>query len=297
MEDDKGGSVMRKLDYAYVNLLDKIVRSGEDRTDRTGVGTRSLFGEQITFDLSDGSIPLLTTKKVPYRLVLVELLWFLKGRTDVQWLQDRGVTIWDEWATKEACQEFGRNPGDLGPVYGHQWRRFGERGSQYSLAYLEGVDQISRLVASLTHHPDSRRHIVSAWNPEEANKVTLPPCHTLFQCYVHVDGRLDLHLYARSIDAFLGLPFNIASYATLLAMLARRCGLHRGKLVVSFGDVHVYSNHMEQVNLLLSRTPKSSPTLAIPADPDKALWNYDEGKDFILLGYDPHPAIPAPIAV
>lgn len=288
----------------YLDLMEKIQQEGEERPDRTGTGTYSLFGEQIEFDLREG-FPLLTTKYVHFRSVALELLWFLKGRTDNQWLNDRGVTIWDEWATPEQCAKFGRNPGDLGPIYGHQWRNFGGRNPASDAS---GVDQIDRLVHDLGHNPWSRRHIVSGWNPKEADAVTLPPCHTLFQCYVHTDGRLDLKLYARSIDTFLGLPFNIASYALLLTMLAHHVGyvqdedadiavaIKPGRLIISFGDVHLYKSHAEQVERQLVRTPGPLPQVKILADPDLPLRQYEEGH-ILLTNYDHQGRIPAPVAI
>lgn len=294
----------------YLDLMEKIRTEGEVRGDRTGVGTTSLFGEQIRFDLADG-FPLLTTKTVFFRGVVVELLWFLRGRTDNQWLNDRGVTIWNEWATADATAKFGRNEGDLGPIYGKQWRDFGgdegfhEDGNN-------GVDQIARLLNDLHENPLSRRHIVSAWNPKEADQVALPPCHTLFQCYVHMDGRIDLHLYARSIDTFLGLPFNIASYALLLHLICHKVrtakfpmgsgGVKKhvpvkpGRLIISFGDVHLYQNHTVQVETQLVREPGPLPTLKIEAPHDLPLDQFEEG-NIVLSDYHPQGKISAPVAV
>lgn len=295
----------------YLDLMEKIRQDGESRPDRTGTGTISLFGEQIEFDLADG-FPLMTTKSVPFRWILVELLWFLKGRTNNDWLTERGVDIWDEWSTPEQTARFGRQENDLGPIYGHQWRNFG--GTYYPSSDFgswpppDGVDQIKRLVHDLGHSPWSRRHIVSGWNPKEADEVALPPCHTLFQCYVHTDGRLDLKLYARSIDTFLGLPFNIASYALLLSMLAHHVGyvqdedadiavgLTPGRLIISFGDVHIYRNHFEQVERQLVRTPGPLPRLMILADSDLPLDQYEE-HHIHIEGYEHQGKISAPVSV
>lgn len=262
---------------SYQNLLRHIMEHGEDRKDRTGVGTRSVFGYQWRHDLSRDGFPLLTTKKVHLRSVIHELLWFLRGSTDVKELQAVGVTIWDEWANIE---------GKLGPVYGHQWRKWDGQNRQH--------DQISNLIDGLIVNPQGRRHIVSAWNVDDIGKMKLPPCHTLFQCYVHGDNRLSLHLYARSIDSFLGLPFNIASYALLTHMLAIVCNLNVGDLIISFGDLHIYSNHFEQVELQLSREPKALPKLLLSPKMTIDEFRFD---DVVLDGYDPHPAIKAPIAV
>ena len=299
----------------YLDLMERIRSEGEVLGDRTGVGTTSLFGEQIRFDLSDG-FPLITTKTVFFRGVVTELLWFLRGRSDNQWLTERGVTIWDEWATPEQTAKFGRTEGDLGPIYGPQWRRFGEITTDAGLVIPgSGVDQITRLLTDLHENPLSRRHIVTAWNPKEADQVALPPCHTLFQCYVHMDGKIDLHLYARSIDAFLGLPFNIASYALLLHLIChkvrtakfpagegtsktvkRHVTVSPGRLIISFGDVHLYSNHSNQVETQLVREPGSLPTLTIVADHDLPLERFEEG-NIQLSGYNPQGKIAAPVAV
>jgi len=260
----------------YLNLLDHLLTKGRDRQDRTGVGTRGVFGYQMRFDLADG-FPLLTTKKVHVKSIIHELLWFLSGSGNVRYLQQNGVTIWDEWADAN---------GDLGPVYGVQWRHWqdGQGGE---------VDQIANLIRDLKQNPFSRRHIVTAWNPPLIPKMKLPPCHTLWQCYV--DGtKLSLHLYARSIDSFLGLPFNIASYAMLLTLLAHCTDLEPGDLIISFGDLHLYSNHFEQAKLQLSRDPRPLPRLILPR---KAAISDYTFADFVIEGYDPHPAIKAPIAI
>ncbi|MFP4519742.1 MAG: thymidylate synthase, partial [Oceanicaulis sp.] len=231
------------IEHAYLDLLREILESGEDQTDRTGTGTRGVFGRQIRCDLADG-FPLLTTKKVFFKGVAVELLWFIKGMTNVKWLQERGVTIWDEWAD---------DTGELGPVYGKQWRRWeGPNG--------EEIDQLAGLIAQIKANPDSRRHVISAWNPADTPSMALPPCHTLFQFKV-LGGRLHLQLYQRSADMFLGVPFNIASYALLLAMVAKVTGYEPGEYVHTFGDAHIYSNHVDQVKEQLSREPRALPKL------------------------------------
>jgi len=261
----------------YLDLMDRILRTGTVKSDRTGTGTLSVFGHQMRFDLSEG-FPLVTTKKVHVRSVIVELLWFLQGSTNVRWLQERGVSIWDEWADAE---------GELGPVYGHQWRSWPAPDGRH-------IDQIAAVVRSLRESPDSRRHIVSAWNVAEVADMALPPCHTMFQFYV-ADGRLSCQLYQRSADVFLGVPFNIASYALLTQMMAQVVGLVPGEFVHTLGDAHLYANHLEQARLQLTRTPRALPSLAItPGVTDIDAFNYE---DFTVLGYDPYPAIKAPIAV
>lgn len=273
----------------YLDLMRKILDHGESHSDRTGTGTLSLFGEQIRFDLRKG-FPLLTTKKVHYKSLLYELRWFLNGDTNVKYLQDNGVTIWDEWATKEQCAKFGRAEGELGRVYGAQWRGFGHT----------KVDQIKRLVDGLQLSPESRRHIVTGWHPEDAPRVELPPCHTLFQCKVHHRSELSLHLYARSIDTFLGLPFNIASYAMLTELLAHVCNYKTRELIISFGDVHIYNNHFDQCSEQLIREPKAPPKIHLPDELRgggfEALMKW-EPEDVVIEGYDPHPAIKAEVSV
>jgi thymidylate synthase len=278
----------------YLELLEAVVTDGEHRDDRTSVGTRSLFGWQCRFDLADG-FPLVTTKRVHTRSVIGELLWFLAGRTDNGWLNERGVTIWDEWATAEQTAAFGRSPGDLGPVYGHQWRNFGATPRPDGTFADDGVDQLVAVIDALRTDPESRRHIISSWNPAEANQVALPPCHTMFQFYVSTDRRLSCQLYQRSADVFLGVPFNIASYALLTHMVAQVCGLAPGSFVHTFGDVHLYLNHVDQAREQLARTPRARPTLVL----DPTVTQIDEfGFDHISFeGYDPHPAIRAPVAV
>lgn len=279
---------------AYLDLLRTVLENGEDRTDRTGVGTRGIFGAQLRFDLSRG-FPLVTTKKVHTRSIIQELFWFLGGHTDNAWLRERGVTIWDEWSTAEQCARFGRRAGDLGPIYGHQWRNFGATENADGTFQNDGVDQISALVDEIRRNPASRRLIVTGWNPAEANRVALPPCHTLFQFHVSGNGRLSCQLYQRSADLFLGVPFNIASYALLTHMIAQVCGLGIGDFVHTFGDAHIYKNHFEQVKLQLSREPRALPTLRLNPDV-KDLFAF-RFEDVAIEGYDPHPGIKAPVAV
>jgi thymidylate synthase len=274
---------------AYLDLLQHVLDKGTPQHDRTGTGTLALFGHQMRFDLSQG-FPLLTTKKLHTRSIFLELLWFLRGDTNVQWLQERNVRIWDEWAD---------DTGNLGPVYGKQWRAWenggesGESGAQ-NTGERKPIDQIAELIRLIKHEPHSRRQIVSAWNVAEIPHMALAPCHCLFQTQV-ANGRLSLQLYQRSADIFLGLPFNIASYALLTHMLAAQCGLEVGDFIWSGGDVHLYTNHLEQARLQLQRAPKPLPRLELARVParieDYAL------DDFILHGYDPHPHIAAPVAV
>ncbi len=262
---------------SYLNLMQKILDEGTPKTDRTGTGTRSLFGAQLRFDLNEG-FPLVTTKKVHLRSIIHELLWFLKGETNIAYLKENGVSIWDEWADKD---------GNLGPVYGAQWR---------SWKGIDGkvTDQISQVIEQIKKNPDSRRLIVSAWNVGEIPKMALAPCHAFFQFYV-ADGKLSCQLYQRSADFFLGVPFNIASYALLTMMIAQVCDLKLGDFVHTFGDLHLYSNHLEQAKLQLSREPKALPRMKI----NPAVRNIFEFKfeDFNLEGYEPHPGIKAPVAI
>jgi thymidylate synthase len=277
----------------YLDLLATVLEKGRDRQDRTGVGTRGIFGHQMRFDLRRG-FPLLTTKKVHLRSVIYELLWFLRGDTRVDYLRENRVTIWDEWATPQQCAKFGRAPGDLGPVYGHQWRNFGATQRPDGSYAHDGVDQIAVLLEQIRKNPNSRRLLVTGWNPKEADQVELPPCHTLFQFYVQ-DGELSCQLYQRSADIFLGVPFNIASYALLTRMIAQVCELAPGELVLTLGDAHLYRNHLEQARLQLGRQPRALPELRInPQVRDLFAFAY---QDFKLDGYDPHPSIPAEIAV
>ena len=261
----------------YLDLLAEVLESGARKTDRTGTGTLSVFGRQLRFGLAD-SFPLLTTKKLHTKSILYELLWFLRGDTNVKWLQERGVTIWDEWADEN---------GNLGPVYGYQWRHWRTPDGRE-------IDQIAQLISSLRKKPDSRRHIVSAWNPADVDKMALPPCHALFQFYV-ANGRLSCQMYQRSADLFLGVPFNIASYAALTLMVAQVTDLKPGEFVLTLGDAHIYLNHLEQVREQLTRSPRAFPKLRLnPAVKDLLDFKYE---DFSLEAYDPHPAIKAPIAV
>lgn len=316
-----------KNEQAYLQLAEEILANGYVKDDRTNTGTHSMFGKQIRFDLQDG-FPLLTTKRVAFRLIASELLWFLRGDTNIRYLLEHNNNIWNEWAFekwiksdiykgpdmtgfgiraqqdptfKEAYAEqmayfkqqvltddaFANRFGDLGFVYGKQWR-------DWQTSSNETIDQIKDVIHSIQTNPDSRRHIVSAWNPEDIPSMALPPCHTLFQFYV-ADGKLSCQLYQRSADLFLGVPFNIASYALLTHLIAKECQLEVGEFVHTFGDVHIYRNHMEQINLQLGREMKSLPQLVIDTSKD-SIFDYDVN-DFRIEGYDPHPAIKAPVAV
>lgn len=261
----------------YLDLLHRILEEGKVKTDRTGTGTKSVFGHQMRFNLEDG-FPLLTTKKLHLKSIIYELLWFLKGDTNVKYLQEHGVRIWNEWADEN---------GDLGPVYGHQWRSWPDhRGGT--------IDQIQNVIDLIKHHPDSRRMLVTAWNPADIGEMALPPCHCLFQFYV-ADGRLSLQLYQRSADTFLGVPFNIASYALLLLMMAQVTGLKAGDFIHTTGDTHLYLNHIEQAKLQLTRTPRELPQMMLNPDV-KNLFDF-RYEDFELLNYDPWPHIKAEVAV
>ena len=261
----------------YLNLLNRILTEGTQKGDRTGTGTLSIFGHQMRFDLRDG-FPLLTTKKLHLKSIIYELLWFLRGDTNVRYLQEHGVRIWNEWADEN---------GELGPVYGHQWRSWPD--------YKGGtIDQIKNVVDMIKHNPDSRRMLVTAWNPAEVEEMALPPCHCLFQFYV-ADGRLSLQLYQRSADSFLGVPFNIASYALLLQMIAQVTGLEAGEFIHTTGDTHLYLNHLEQAKLQLTREPRPLPKMKINPDV-KDIFDF-KYEDFELIGYDPLPHIPGVVAV
>jgi thymidylate synthase len=261
----------------YLDLVAEVLERGARKSDRTGTGTLSVFGRQLRFSLED-SFPLLTTKKLHLKSILYELLWFLRGETNVRWLQERGVTIWDEWADEN---------GELGPVYGYQWRHWRTPGGGE-------VDQIKNLIQSLKTKPDSRRHIVSAWNPADVDRMALPPCHLLFQFYV-AGGRLSCQMYQRSADLFLGVPFNIASYSALALMVAQVTGLRPAEFILTLGDAHLYLNHLEQARIQLEREPRPFPRLLLnPAVKELLDFRYE---DFTLENYDPHPAIKAPIAV
>lgn len=261
----------------YLKLLSDILEHGADKSDRTGTGTRSLFGYQMRFDLSKG-FPLLTTKKLHLKSIIYELLWFIRGETNVRWLQEHGVKIWDEWADEN---------GDLGPVYGSQWRSWPAPDGRK-------IDQLANVIESIKSKPDSRRHIVSAWNPAEVDDMALPPCHCLFQFYV-ANGKLSCQLYQRSADTFLGVPFNIASYALLTHMVAQVCDLEVGDFVHTFGDVHLYSNHFEQAQLQLTREPRPLPRLVMNPEP-KRIEDF-VFEDFAFESYDPHPHIKAAVSV
>ena len=261
----------------YLNLLNRILTEGTQKGDRTGTGTLSIFGHQMRFDLRDG-FPLLTTKKLHLKSIIYELLWFLRGDTNVHYLQEHGVRIWNEWADEN---------GELGPVYGHQWRSWPD--------YKGGtIDQIKNVVEMIKHNPDSRRMLVTAWNPAEVEDMALPPCHCLFQFYVAY-GRLSLQLYQRSADSFLGVPFNIASYALLLQMIAQVTGLEAGEFIHTTGDTHLYLNHLEQAKLQLTREPRLLPKMKINPDV-KDIFDF-KYEDFELIGYDPLPHIPGVVAV
>ena len=261
----------------YETLLEHVYKTGVDKNDRTGVGTRSVFGYQMRFNLAEG-FPLVTTKKLHIRSIVHELLWFLSGSSNIKYLHDNGVSIWDEWADEN---------GDLGPVYGVQWR-------SWPAADGRKIDQITNLVEGIKKNPDSRRHLVVAWNPAEVDKMALPPCHCLFQYYV-ANGKLSCQLYQRSCDIFLGVPFNIASYSLLTHMIAQQCDLDVGDFVWTGGDCHIYKNHFEHVELQLSRTPRAYPKLVIGRKP-ASIFDY-KFEDFVIEGYDPWPHIKAPIAV
>jgi len=316
-----------KNEQAYLQLCEEILKEGNIKKDRTNTGTYSLFGKQIRFDLEDG-FPLLTTKHVPFRLIASELLWFLKGDTNIRYLLENNNNIWNEWAFKKWVEsdeyegpnmddfgnrsltdvnfkkeydeqmnifkekvlhdeEFAQKYGDLGFVYGKQWRK-------WKAASGETIDQLADVIHSIKTNPDSRRHIVSAWNPEDIPNMALPPCHTLFQFYVN-NGKLSCQLYQRSADVFLGVPFNIASYALLTHLIASECNLKVGEFIHTFGDVHIYSNHIEQIKLQLNRQTKDFPELKI-TNKKESIFDY-EVNDFEVVGYDPHPAIKAPVAV
>jgi thymidylate synthase len=261
----------------YLDLMDEILRDGARKSDRTGTGTLSVFGRQLRFDLAEG-FPLVTTKKLHLRSIIYELLWFLNGDTNIKYLNDNGVTIWNEWADEN---------GELGPVYGHQWRSWPAPDGRQ-------IDQITQVINQIKSKPDSRRHIVTAWNPSEVDKMALPPCHALFQFYV-ADGKLSCQLYQRSADYFLGVPFNIASYALMTQMFAQQCDLLPGEFVWTGGDVHIYTNHIEQANLQLSRQPYPLPKLNISRRPP-SIFEY-KFEDFEIVNYQSHPSIKAPIAV
>lgn len=277
----------------YLDFLQLVLEQGGEKSDRTGTGTRSVFGHQMRFDLNKG-FPILTTKRVHFRSIAIELLWFLSGNTNVQYLQDNKVSIWDEWATAQQTGRFGRPAGELGPVYGHQWRNFAASQNEDGSYAQDGFDQVSWLINEIKTNPNSRRLIVSGWNPKEANQVALPPCHTLFQFFVQ-DGKLSCQLYQRSADIFLGVPFNIASYALLTHMVAQVCDLGVGDFVWTGGDCHLYSNHIEQAKLQLSRDPLALAKLTL--NPEiRNIFDF-KYEDIQLENYQHHAAIKAEVAV
>ena len=283
----------RKNEQAYLDLLHLVLTEGTEKGDRTGTGTLSHFGAQLRFNLADG-FPLLTTKKVHFKSIVYELFWFLSGSTHVDYLQANGVRIWNEWSTAEQTARFNRPAGDLGPVYGHQWRNYGASQREDGSYNNDGVDQITQVIEQIKTNPNSRRLIVSGWNPGEADQVALPPCHTLFQFFV-ADNKLSCQLYQRSADLFLGVPFNIASYALLTHMVAQVCGLEVGEFIWTGGDCHIYQNHREQVELQLTRELYKLPTLTLNPDvKDIFAFTYE---DISVDGYESHPAIKAKVAV
>ena len=261
----------------YLDLINHVLNEGNDKSDRTGTGTRSVFGYQMRFDL-ENSFPLLTTKKIHFKSIIYELLWFLNGDTNIKYLNENGINIWNEWADEN---------GDLGPVYGYQWRSWPSKTGGK-------IDQISQLIEQLKMNPDSRRHIVSAWNPSDVDEMALPPCHCLFQFYVS-QGSLSCQLYQRSADIFLGVPFNIASYSLLTIMIAKILNLKPGEFIHTFGDAHLYNNHFDQAREQIQRKPKISPKIKILSSPD-SIFDF-QYNDFVLEDYNPHPHISAPIAV
>jgi thymidylate synthase len=282
-----------KNEQAYLDLLKYVMTNGTEKGDRTGTGTLSHFGAQLRFDLADG-FPLLTTKKVHFKSIVYELFWFLSGSTHVDYLQENNVRIWNEWATADQTARFNRPAGDLGPIYGHQWRNYGATKRKDGSYENDGVDQITDVIEQIKTNPNSRRLIVSGWNPKEADQVALPPCHTLFQFFV-ADNKLSCQLYQRSADLFLGVPFNIASYALLTHMVAQVCGLEVGEFVWTGGDCHIYQNHREQVELQLTRSLYELPTLTLNPDiKDIFAFTFD---DISIEGYESHPAIKAKVAV
>lgn len=285
--------ITSKNEQAYLDLLTLVLNQGTQKGDRTGTGTISYFGSQMRFDLADG-FPLLTTKKVHSKSIIHELLWFLKGDTHVKYLQDNGVRIWNEWATAEQTARFGKPEGELGAIYGHQWRNFGATQNPDGSYRQDGFDQIAWLVNEIKQNPNSRRLIVTGWNPHEANQVALPPCHTLFQFFV-IDGKLSCQLYQRSADLFLGVPFNIASYALLTHMIAHVTGLGVGEFIWTGGDCHIYNNHVEQVHQQLSRAPFNLPTLWLnPKINNIFEFTFDDIK---IENYQSHETIKAEVSV
>jgi len=272
----------------YLDLMRHVLTRGAAKTDRTGTGTLSVFGYQMRFDLAEG-FPLVTTKKLHLKSIIYELLWFLRGETNVRWLNEHGVTIWDEWASTD-----GPEAGELGPIYGYQWRSWPSADSASAKSDRRHIDQISQVIDEIRVNPDSRRLIVSAWNVADIPKMALPPCHALFQFYI-AEGRLSCQLYQRSADIFIGVPFNIASYALLTMMVAQVTGLEPGEFIHTFGDAHLYQNHLEQVRQQLGREPRELPTMRLNPKV-KSIFDF-KYEDFELMNYHPHPHIPAPVAV
>lgn len=276
---EKIKNLEKHVDTQYLNLMKKIMREGADKTDRTGTGTKSIFGHQMRFDLREG-FPLLTTKKTHLKAIIYELIWFIKGDTNIKYLNDNGVTIWDEWADEN---------GNLGPIYGYQWRSWPAANGKY-------IDQLQQVIETLKNNPDSRRIIISAWNVGDLEKMKLPPCHCFFQFYV-ANGELSCQLYQRSCDTFLGVPFNIASYALFTMMIAQVTGLKAGEFIWTGGDTHIYNNHFEQVKTQLEREKDIRPMPTMKINPNVKKIEDFKFEDFELIGYDPHPTIKAPIAV
>lgn len=282
-----------KNEMGYLDLLRYVMSHGVVKSDRTGTGTISHFGAQIRFNLADG-FPLLTTKKVHLKSIIHELFWFLSGSTNVEYLKQHNVRIWDDWAVESQTMRFNRAAGDLGPIYGHQWRNYGATKREDGSYNSDGIDQITDVINQIKTNPDSRRLIVTGWNPHEATQVALPPCHTMFQFFV-ADGKLSCQLYQRSADLFLGTPFNVASYGILTHMVAQVCGLEVGEFIWTGGDCHIYQNHIEQVELQLSRELYDLPTLSLNPDID-SIFDF-KFEDITVNGYKSHAAIKAPVAV
>ncbi|MBO6226040.1 MAG: thymidylate synthase [Psychrobacter sp.] len=285
--------ITNKNEQGYLDLLRYVLNNGSVKDDRTGTGTISHFGAQLRFDLSDG-LPLFTTKKVHLKSIIHELLWFLSGDTNVAYLQENNVRIWNEWATEAQTMRFNRAAGDLGPIYGHQWRNYGASKRADGSYNNDGIDQISQVIEQIKNNPNSRRLIVTGWNPAEANQVTLPPCHTMFQFFV-ADNKLSCQLFQRSSDLFLGFSFNAVSYSILIYMIAQVCNLEVGEFIWTGGDCHIYKNHIEQVKLQLSRSLYAPPTLTL--NPDiKNIFDF-KYEDIVVNNYQSHPAIKAEVAV
>ncbi|MEK7077526.1 MAG: thymidylate synthase [Patescibacteria group bacterium] len=275
----------------YLELLSDVSEHGQEKTDPQGIGNIAVCGRQNRYPVSQGEFPIITTKRIPFRMVAGELIWFLRGESRVDWLRERGITIWDEWATPEACARYGLSPGDLGMIYGPLWRHWPSTGGGE-------IDQIAEVVKTLTSSPDSRRLVVSAWHPEFTDRVYVAPCHCFFK-FFHAQGELSLHLFQRSADVFLGVPFNISSYSLLLLLVAKVTGLKPKEFIHSTSDTHIYRNHLEQCRLQLTRAPRPLPRVEIPDIPDLSLETVRqlEPEDFQLVDYDPHPRIKADVGV